>query len=234
MAMRGRAARLGRELVVASFHLDVAEVRRLIDEGANVNFCMGEHPTNLFQDQWDLSYPIASPGWTPLLALANSGVYPDPDLATVNSTEARADAFRRQALVPQAAIADRDRRRMTIARMLVDAGADLNAADAVGATSLYTAVYQAIFHPGFEELALYLIERGANVNTKTGIYIDGPGDTTPLHYASDNPTLVNALIAKGANVHARTTDGETPLDWANQKHNNPSAALLRAAISREN
>jgi serine/threonine protein kinase len=53
-----------------------------------------------------------------------------------------------------------------------------------------------------------LVETGANVNIKDKYY-----QQTPLHFAHSRPLkIVEYLIAKGADVNARNSDGKTPLD----------------------
>jgi ankyrin repeat protein len=134
-----------------------------------------------------------------------------------------------QAKIPQIKINKRNARRLKIGKMLVEAGVKLDTDDRVGATSLYEAVYHR-----YESLALYLIEKGAKVNTNTGVYIDGPVDTTPLHYATRNPKIVEALIKAGADVNAKDTSGSTPLRWATLDANVKSVILLIAAGANVN
>jgi ankyrin repeat protein len=62
------------------------------------------------------------------------------------------------------------------------------------------------------ELTKLLVRFNANVNTKTGIYIDGSGDVTPLHRAYWSAELTKLLLAKGADPNAKDTKGETPRD----------------------
>jgi ankyrin repeat protein len=71
------------------------------------------------------------------------------------------------------------------------------------------------------DMALLLLRYGANPNTKTGVYIDGPGDLTPLHKAGASPRhpdprareLMQALLDHGADPLAKDSDGRTPADW---------------------
>jgi ankyrin repeat protein len=116
--------------------------------------------------------------------------------------------------------------RVEIARVLLDAGADIDADDGYGATALYKSIYMQRFHNEYTKLAFFLIEKGANVNTKTDIYIDGAGDITPLHRAVNNADLVKALMAKGANVNAKDSMGHTVLHWAILDDNLKSASFL--------
>jgi ankyrin repeat protein len=85
------------------------------------------------------------------------------------------------------------------------AGADVNAKDKGGGTSLHFSAYG-----GHKEIAELLIAKGADVNATND---DG---YTPLHGAADggHKNIVELLIEKGADVNAKTDDGRTPLDWA--------------------
>ena len=95
----------------------------------------------------------------------------------------------------------------TICIALLDAGADINAADNHGATALYGAIgYRSA------ETALMLIRRGAEVNTTTGCYIDGD-EGSPLWRAvrCGNRPVVAALLRAGADTEARSAFDWTPL-----------------------
>lgn len=74
---------------------------------------------------------------------------------------------------------------------LIAAKVNLDLDDGYGATALYEAIYNS-----YDEMALLLIEAGAKVNTKTGIYIDGTGDITPLHRATDSPRVVGVPVPR--------------------------------------
>lgn len=197
------------QLIVAAFELEVPKVKSLLADGANVNARMGKHPLDLFQDKWSLGWPVASPKWTPLLALANSHREPQPAEATENTSAARDAAEEKHNKIDPKIIAERDSRRVAIAKLLIAAKADLNLDDGYGATALASAVYEKT-----DALALLLIEAGAKVNTKTGIYIDGTGDITPLHRATDRPQLVEALLKHGADANALDSTGQSALHWA--------------------
>jgi hypothetical protein len=196
-------------LIVSCFELDIERVKSLLRDGANVNARMGDHPQDQFQDKWTGGWPIASNKWTPLLALAHSHREPQPTEQAKNTVEALEAAQKTCAAIDPKLIIERNNKRSAIARILVDAKANYNLDDGYGDTALSQSVYV-----GYDELALLLIEVGANVNTKTGVYIDGTGDITPLHRATDRPHLVKALLRRGANPNARDDSGETPLHWA--------------------
>ena len=56
--------------------------------------------------------------------------------------------------IPKKALEEREHARLQIAKILIDAGAELNADDGYGATALNEAVYF-----GFQDLALFLMRR---------------------------------------------------------------------------
>jgi ankyrin repeat protein len=82
---------------------------------------------------------------------------------------------------------------------------------------------------GREEIARYLIEKGANVNArnKTGL--------TPLHFAADQsypePSIVRMLLERGADVEARDSVGLTPLARAERNGNRLLVDSLRRTIA---
>jgi len=111
-----------------------------------------------------------------------------------------------------------------IARLLADRHADLDLDDGYGTTALCAAIDD---HQ--TSLALFLLQRGAKVNTRQSIYIDGPGGLTPLHLAVGNPVVVRELIAHGAALNARTSGGDTPLHRAANLKDIESVRLLLKA-----
>ena len=105
-----------------------------------------------------------------------------------------------------------------IAELLIAEGANVNAKDKLGDTSLQVAAYQ-----GHKEIAELLIAKGADVNAK-----DGDG-VTPLDLAIrfNRTETAELLIAKGADVNAKGNNGETPLDLAILVGRDEIADLLR-------
>jgi len=99
--------------------------------------------------------------------------------------------------------------RLEIAVILIAAGADINAADDSGATSLHMAVTG-----GLEELSRLLIEYGADVNVRTGYH-----KLVPLHQASSGGhlSIIKLLLEKGADINATSAAGWTPLHAAKNK-----------------
>ncbi|MFA6915075.1 MAG: ankyrin repeat domain-containing protein [Parachlamydiales bacterium] len=95
-----------------------------------------------------------------------------------------------------------------IARLLIDAGADIHARDFNNRTPLHCALRSYYWEP--KKKAIYLLEKGADVNSK-----DGEGNT-PLHYAAkcgDIP-LIQLLLRYGADKSSKNLNGETPYDVA--------------------
>lgn len=216
---------IDQQLVVAAFELDVKKVESLLKGGANPNARLGLYDKHLFEDMWTLGYSkMGSDKWTPLLAVSSSHEAPQPEKRAENTSEGRDAAIQKLKAIDPKLIAERDTRRTAIAKLLIDAKADLDLDDGYGTTALAEAVYN-----NYENVALLLIESGAKINTKTGTYIDNPADVTPLHQATSNPTVLKALLKRGANVNVQTSDGDTPLHWAVMDNNVESVKLLLEA-----
>ena len=92
--------------------------------------------------------------------------------------------------------------RVKVARMVLDAGADVNARDEYGRAPLHDAAERG--GPAFVEL---LLSRGAGPNAAS------PGGSTALHSA-ESAESVRLLLNAGAEANARTQDGRTPLHVA--------------------
>lgn len=61
-------------------------------------------------------------------------------------------------------------------------------------------------------LVQWLLSEGADVNC-----LEKGTNATPLHYAVLRPfffTIVNILVENGADINAKTSEGQTPFDWA--------------------
>jgi ankyrin repeat protein len=90
---------------------------------------------------------------------------------------------------------------IAIATLLLDQGADVNATDQFGNTSLHLAVR-------YPELVRLLLERGARVGARNAF-----GDT-PLHRAVGDRRVVELLLGAGADATARNLFDKTPLDYS--------------------
>lgn len=127
-------------------------------------------------------------------------------------------------------------------QVLIDSGADINAKDSFG----YTTVFQVTHTPYFrlpasmatieeqKKLLAMLLAKGADFNVK-----DKSGGNTALHNAikisiqSDNLEIVEFLIKSGTDVNAANKKGETPLKLAVEGKKKKIAELLRQHGAKE-
>ena len=127
----------------------------------------------------------------------------------------REDGFRRTALHRAAMSGHKE-----VAKLLINHGAQLDLKDGwPGGTALHYAAEK-----GHREVVELLIARGADVDS-----IGGTRNETPLHFASRNghKAVAEVLIAAGADVNAKTTQGWTPLFYAESMNNQKLVELLR-------
>ena len=102
------------------------------------------------------------------------------------------------------------------ARKLIEYGGDVNCANSAGRTPLFSAVSN-----GQREMVAYLLncEADATIVTRSGVGL--------LHAAAmcstTHPDIIDWLVAGGATLHARKSDGKTPLMVATE-------ALLQASV----
>ncbi len=112
---------------------------------------------------------------------------------------------------------------LEIAKALIEAGADVNAADRRGHTQLHTAV-----KAGHKDIAQLLLDKGAKINAQNIV------GRTALHFAvwRGYNELVELLLARGADPALKDVQGQTPLDQAKQLANERAVKLLQAASNR--
>jgi ankyrin repeat protein len=101
-------------------------------------------------------------------------------------------------------VAARDNNVPEVSRLL-SVGADVNATDRYGYTSLHRACYK-----GHLAVVIELLSRGANIDAKNHC------DWTPLHWACINGHLkvVTELLTHGADIEAKDSTSRRPLHWA--------------------
>jgi hypothetical protein len=212
--LAGEKLTLDQRLIVACYRVDVVGVVRYLRAGAKAETVFGDYPEeeeHPLEDPWSGNWFAVAESMTPLVALASAEEYPDPPKDIPRIWEDRVRVQREQDRIPKKVLQQRRADELTILYILLSHGADVDSADSRGGTALHSAV-----HRGKLRLVKALLKFGANPNTKHGIYIDGPGDITPLHDASNSRELMQLLLDHGADVTAKDSRGETPIDWLNQ------------------
>jgi len=202
-------------IAVREGYVDVAEA--LIAGGANVNA----------RDDF---------GWTPLHVAVTSYYESAVDAAMTMARPPRTDAGEKWDRYAAAHDEIHAALMMRMTALLVDRGADVNAGDESGITSLHRVVYWS-----YKNVVEFLLTEGADVNARTGAVRERPyiawgpeygwcigSGVTPLHQAvaSGDPNVVNALIAHGADVNVLDESGRTPLHHAGARTNADIVGLL--------
>ena len=114
-------------------------------------------------------------------------------------------------------------------RLYLDAGADINLAQPMnGVTGLHVAVQH-----NLPDVVRFFLENGANVDQ--ACHEDAPttdpghvyGETA-LHFAAAGADreIIEMLLAHGADRSAKSSRGETPLDYAVRNHRSPDVQQL--------
>ena len=118
-----------------------------------------------------------------------------------------------------------DRGHLEVVKVLVSAGADVNARN-TGVAGGSTPLHMASGHRNREPIMQLLIDNGAKVNTK------GMLNATPLHIASLSgyPTNINLLLKHGADIAAVKDGGATALHEA-ARGGTDNASAVEALIA---
>jgi len=114
--------------------------------------------------------------------------------------------------------------RLAPVKLFLEVGFPIESRDNTTETALIAAA-----RAGRAEVALYLIDAGADVNAASEI------DVTPLLGAAGEcgmTDVLRALLARGARADARTAGGATAVDMAEGNGCTANAGLLRAAPAR--
>jgi ankyrin repeat protein len=121
---------------------------------------------------------------------------------------------------PEALIAKtKDTKNEDVAKMLVQVGVDPNARQPNGMTVLMSAVFN-----GQHEVAKALLEKGAQVNA------DAKGfNALSLAVERDDKSMVQLLLANGAEARTRPGSGLSALEKAQQRQNADMIKLLEKA-----
>jgi len=110
-----------------------------------------------------------------------------------------------------------------VLKVLLDHGADVNAADRWGWSLLHYAAYDG-------DMTKMLLDKGANPNI-----VEREMGRTPLHWAAfrGRKTKVEMLLAHGANVDTRDWYGKTPLSLAKEGGHTEIIELLKKHGAKE-
>lgn len=227
-----RGANPNDELSNAIVADDMDRVRFLVQHGAQIDFRDGEGNTPLINATRFGYVDVATylidhkadvkqadrTNWTPLMFAAWTD---NPGLLTILIRHGSSLETKDVDGLTPLAIASQNGK-VEAARILVTAGADVNAPVAKGG---YTPLMLASVS-GSTDLADALIKHGAQVNA-----VNSGGVTALMIAAAGNHSGVAALLLKaGADINARSEDGRTALSIAQANNNEPVIRLLQDAV----
>jgi cytohesin len=186
---------LNRRLIAAVKRGNIANVRELLDAGADIE-ARDERPHT---DE------------TPLHHAARTGNVQLASLLVARGANVNAGA--RGGFTPLHVAAGLNQR--AVAEYLLGAGANPNAQDSGAGTPLHAATVQ-----GHAFMVALLLEKGADPNSRRA-----RDAATPLHMFSDigryiepgHTRIIETLALRGADLNATNKDGRTPLDGAHQQ-----------------
>ena len=188
-AVDGNRDRYSLSIAISEGHKDIVEV--LLDHGAAVNGPVGAR-------------------YTPL-HICCLNLHPRPDIVSLlirrGADVVAATAHDTTAPLTLACLSGR---KLGIAQLLINAGADVNGADGGIAPLHYASLTE-----NSEALAL-LIQSGADVNILSPVEQRLPAGSTPLHFAaySSEVDCITQLLAAGADPNIANSAGQTPLHTA--------------------
>lgn len=186
--------------------------------------------------------------WTPLHCAACEGHAPVVEYLIRQGAKVEAPGHYNQGILYTAAMQGH----ADVVRLLCDAGADVEATTSWGYSPLHaaarnghleavkallnasarinrvckgsTALDDAVSY-GKEDVALFLLERGADLNASRDTY------SPPLHDAASRGSvrMIQALLEAGADVNRLNERGDTALDWAFSNGKHQAVKALRAA-----
>ncbi len=258
--MEDAIARETNNLVIAAITRDLAAVERLLESGTDVN--------QRLQNRTAFEVAVGNGDVEIVQALLAAGADVNMRCCGANALfhaartrdlemvkvlmDANIDLDRQGGITGDTALilgirhkSRRDPVPMEIARLVLEAGADVNIENRIGVTALLLAVQT----DDSESLAMVeaLLARGADVDHRRchSIPDDSPARNrvpyvravggTALGLASmlGNTAAVEALIAAGADVNLPHCDGRTPLELAMENGHDEMSYILRSAISSQ-
>ncbi|MGI9338090.1 MAG: ankyrin repeat domain-containing protein [Gammaproteobacteria bacterium] len=240
------------DLHFAARNGDIAQVKRLIDDGADVNAKMEEDVTPLFvaalSGHAEITKALIEAG-------ADINAKTDGDLTILHVAIVHGQTRTALVLIKEKADvdakADNDMTplhlaavagRAEIAQALIKGGVNINAKEENNLTPLHLAIFGSnaeiardfiesggTFGQGHTEVALALIKERVDIDAK-----ESEEGFTPLHFAASlgKTEIVLALIKAGANLHIRDDEGKTALQIAIEeqgKNSDIALALQNAA-----
>ncbi|MCM2336479.1 MAG: ankyrin repeat domain-containing protein [Pseudomonas sp.] len=215
LAQKPSPAAINRAMVAAA-DTDFALMKRLLDLGADVDYREDDRDTALGRAAGALKLDAVR-------ELLARGANPNPDKPDGWLPLHRAVYASRQE-------GEDLRRQLELVQLLLDKGAQLEARTRSMSDWQPTPLLLALHKPA-PEVALFLIEKGADVNAASGDRsgIDGQS-ALMVAAASGHVAIVDALLAKGAAIGARNDRGETALMAAAGGYGSAQATIARRLL----